>query len=306
MQPMTTPFERIVQRLHPLATLVRATKLHGGISAETFALEIELPDGRMQKLIVRRQGDAYRDRPDAHIPVALEHALLRALKAEGLPVPEPLFHDDSCEDLPTPFIVMEYVEGEPDFAPSDALANARQMAEVLARIHAVDFSTHRLSSLPSLSDEVSRKIAARPERLDDSISEGEIRGILMANWPLHQRNRDALLHGDFWPGNILWRSGRVAAVIDWEDAMLGDPLSDIANARLEILWAYGADAMRAFTDHYQALTGIDKANLPFWDLRAAIRPAFKIPLFAETPATERTLRQQHHWFVSQARDAMQH
>src|SRR5438067_5191571 len=29
------------------------------------------------------------------------------------------------------------------------------------------------------------------------------------------RNERVLLHGDFWPGDTLWRDGRLVAVIDW-------------------------------------------------------------------------------------------
>src|SRR5690606_20855011 len=63
----------------------------------------------------------------------------------------------------------------------------------------------------------------------------------------------ALLHGDYWPGNVLWRAGRLAAVIDWEDAALGDPLADLAISRLDLLWIFGPEAMRAFTDRYRSL-----------------------------------------------------
>lgn len=45
----------------------------------------------------------------------------------------------------------------------------------------------------------------------------------------------------------MWRDGQLAAVIDWEDAQLGDPLADVANARLEILWAFGIEAMLRFS-----------------------------------------------------------
>jgi aminoglycoside phosphotransferase (APT) family kinase protein len=34
---------------------------------------------------------------------------------------------------------------------------------------------------------------------------------------------------------VLWRDGRIVAVIDWEDAQVGDPLADLANTRLELL-----------------------------------------------------------------------
>ncbi len=34
---------------------------------------------------------------------------------------------------------------------------------------------------------------------------------------------------------MLWKDGQLVAVIDWEDAPLGDPLADVANSRLESL-----------------------------------------------------------------------
>ena len=48
-------------------------------------------------------------------------------------------------------------------------------------------------------------------------------------------DRRVLLHGDYWPGNVIWQDGRLVAVIDWEDACLGDPLADLATARVELL-----------------------------------------------------------------------
>ncbi len=60
--------------------------------------------------------------------------------------------------------------------------------------------------------------------------------------------------------------------IDGEDAAIGDPLADVANSRLEILWALGRDAMERFTQHYQSLAPLDITDLPLWDLCAALRP----------------------------------
>ena len=51
-------------------------------------------------------------------------------------------------------------------------------------------------------------------------------------------------------------------MIDWEDAAIGDPLADLANARLEILWAYGWDAMTTFTARYLARCSVDVTALP--------------------------------------------
>ena len=115
-----------------------------------------------------------------------------------------------------------------------------------------------------------------------------------------QHNPDVLLHGDYWPGNTLWRDNQLVAVIDWEDARRGDPLADLASSRLEILWAFGIDAMQDFTRHYQALTTLDTTNLPYWELFAALRPAFKLSDWADDSVAEQRMRDRHSIFVAQA------
>jgi aminoglycoside phosphotransferase (APT) family kinase protein len=51
----------------------------------------------------------------------------------------------------------------------------------------------------------------------------------------------------------MWHVRRLVAVIDWEDACLGDPLADVATARVELLCRYGAEAMEQFTTRYLAM-----------------------------------------------------
>lgn len=96
-------------------------------------------------------------------------------------------------------------------------------------------------------------------------------------------------------------------MIDWEDAKLGDPLADLANSRLDILWIFGPDAMHDFTQQYQSITTIDYTNLPYWDLCAALRPASQIaewaavyPPLGRQDITEKTMREGHRLFVAQA------
>ncbi|HEX9135079.1 MAG TPA: aminoglycoside phosphotransferase family protein, partial [Ktedonobacteraceae bacterium] len=139
-----------------------------------------------------------------------------------------------------------------------------------------------------------------PTTVDESVDDRQIRDALASAWPFPQRNSSVLLHGDFWPGNILWKDGQLVAVIDWEDAALGDPLADVANSRLEILWAFGIDAMQRFTHQYQSMTTIDFTNLPYWDLCAALRPASQFAAWAPDDITEKTMRERHSWFITQA------
>ncbi len=140
----------------------------------------------------------------------------------------------------------------------------------------------------------------RPANVDESLDERRIRNVLEVAWPFPQRNTSALLHGDFWPGNVLWKDGQLVAIIDWEGAMLGDPLADVANNRMEILWAFGGDAMQRFTQKYQSMTTIDFTYLPYWDLCAALRLVAQMAQWGLDDAIEKTMRERHRWFVTQA------
>jgi aminoglycoside phosphotransferase (APT) family kinase protein len=143
------------------------------------------------------------------------------------------------------------------------------------------------------------------------LEDRRIQNVLKEIPPVSQRNGPVLLHGDYWPGNILWRDDTLVAVIDWEDAQMGDPLIDFAISRLDVLWLFGSESMYSFTQYYQALMEIDYKNLPYWDLCAALRlarligsdlaewTAFFIP-FGRNDITEHTLREHFRYFTTQA------
>lgn len=291
-------FEQLVQKHNPQNKLLRAWALAGGISAQVTALEIARADGQTQKLVVRRHGAA--DLAKNPQIAADEFTLLQRLHAAGLPVPAPYAVTQSGEIFATPCIVIAYIEGATEFSPANLPDMLRQFATHLAQIHAVDWAALGLSFLPDYQAGWNQKVSERPVRLDDSLAEGRIRDTLAALWPLQQHNKTTLLHGDFWPGNLLWQDGQLVGIIDWEDAALGDPLVDLANSRLEILFAFGDDAMQQFTAEYQALTQHDVTNLPYWDLAAALRPAFKLSEWAADAQAESAMRAAHQWFVTQA------
>jgi aminoglycoside phosphotransferase (APT) family kinase protein len=134
--------------------------------------------------------------------------------------------------------------------------------------------------------------------------EGRIRDALETAWPLARTNDAVLLHGDYWPGNLLWRDGRLVAVIDWEDARVGDPLADVANTRLELLWAFDADAVETFTSLYRSMTAIDVTNLPYWDLAAALKPCGRLAGWGLDEDMEYRMRERHTLFVRLALTAL--
>jgi aminoglycoside phosphotransferase (APT) family kinase protein len=229
----------------------RVWALTGGWSARVVGVEVS--DGSV--LVVRKHS-----RPD------FELAVMRAAREGGIPAPEPYRVVDS-------YLLMELVEGEPPATP-DCVP---ELAETLAAIH-------RLEPIPGLP---TRDL--RPGRRVESQEEKRIRDVLDSA-RLAKRNEPVFLHGDFWPGNTLWANGELRAVIDWEDAAVGDPLADVGNVRLEILWAFGDEAMRTFTDEYAAaMPSVDHTDLPLWDLRAWLKLAPGVALFAEGVAAKEQL-----------------
>jgi aminoglycoside phosphotransferase (APT) family kinase protein len=295
-------FERLIDRFESGARLRRAWDLTGGVSAQVTALEIERPDGASRRVVVRRHGERdLRQNPNV---AADEFRLLGALVAAGLPVPAPVYVDAAGEVFGAPCLVIEFVHGEPVFAPCDLDVFIDVLADLLVQIHRVDPRTPDLPHLPGKAMLVGDRIEElRANEAADAI-DLEICRALATAWPPEQVNRTVLLHGDYWPGNLLWDERRLSAVIDWEDAGVGDPLSDLANCRREVLWAFGDPAMERFTRRYVSLSGVDVRNLPQWDLAGALGVATAMSGWALDEKAERAMREGLRRFVGRAIDEL--
>jgi aminoglycoside phosphotransferase (APT) family kinase protein len=139
----------------------------------------------------------------------------------------------------TPFVMMEFLPGQPFFvwqpdaafdpAPQSVAALWRQCIDALARLHRFDWQHH----LPdwqapcALRDEIERWdpiLAKSPEPA--WIEAGlRTRERLLATLP--SGAPVGLVHGDYQPGNVLYDAGRLSGVIDWELASIGGRLLDV-------------------------------------------------------------------------------
>lgn len=283
--------ERLFKQLEPQSRLLRVEKLSGGVSAEMRRLEFLKADGDYDSWLLRTYGS---ESSGQQTQLGKEYRLLRYLHAKDLEVAKPLYCDLSGRFLPKPFLVLEYIDGASEFSPRELPDFCKQLAKQLHRIHQLRD--------PELAALLSPLLAwtKRPAVLDTSLAEGKIRGVLESLGPIVQRNENCLLHGDFWPGNVLWKDAHIVAVVDWEDAAWGDPLSDVANARLELFWACGFEAMELFSDYYQAISQVQLEHLAYWDLCAALRPAAKLHTWGLDSSTEKTMRERHKVFVTRA------
>lgn len=288
------------QAIAPQCTFIRAWAMHGGLSAQSTVLEVILSDGFKKKYIVRRPPPwVLKKDPKA---ANIEYNLLQNLQAHHVPVPKPVFLDQDGAFLGTPSLAVEYIEGATDFSPVNLKNYLEQMAHRLFDVHQTRYTSF---SIPTPQKD--SKIFVRNASIEYSLEELRARDFLEPVWPLSSKNDAVLVHGDFWPGNLLWQDGKLVAVIDWEATGINDPLLDIAIARLDILWLFGQDAMTEFTEIYHGLAKIDFTDLPYWDLWASTRTAGKFNIWASVypglgrpDVTEATMRDHHAYFVHQA------
>ncbi|HYI01988.1 phosphotransferase, partial [Hyalangium sp.] len=95
---------------------------------------------------------------------------------------------------------------------------------------------------------------------------------------------------------------RIAAVIDWEDAAVGDPLSDLACSRVELMCAYGEAAMEAFTAHYLRARGqaVDSEELALWELLVSSAALALMDRWGLEPRLEAARRSKTRVFLDRA------
>lgn len=309
MTAASGPWEAIAARATGGGRLRRAWPLGGGVSATVVAMDVQVAGGEVRRLVARAHGA--RDLARNPRAAADEYALLRYLHGSGLPVPEPVYLDESCALLPQPYLVLGYIDGEVLLAPprqgepgpGGAEPLPRQMALALEAIHRLDpaplaFLAPSAGRAQEWLDQLSQ---AHPRtdletQAGDRLAAG--RGEL-TRWVA----RPALLHGDFWPGNLLWRDGRLAGIVDWEDAAAGDPLLDLAGARLELWWSWGPEASEEFTRHYRQAAGLDRGDLerlPWWDLLAGLKAASQMAGWGLPPGQEGAMRARLADFLKRA------
>jgi len=225
----------IVAELLPDAEVERVVRLTGGVSADVHRIDLRLVDGTKTSLVLRSHGASY----SGH-PADLEHQLLQVLHQNGLPVPKPLLFDTSGSLFEDPFLLVEFIEGTSEISSSQQGHCIDSMANMLAQIHALPIAD--LPTLPMRTNPL-------PE-VFDYLPGGEEWQDLFA----HLRSLSdtecvdlpKLLHGDYWPKNLLCQNDTINSVIDWEDAAIGDPVSDVACCRLALWQVYVAAAAQRF------------------------------------------------------------
>ncbi|MFF0338735.1 aminoglycoside phosphotransferase family protein [Kribbella sp. NPDC004875] len=92
------------------------------------------------------------------------------------------------------------------------------------------------------------------------------------------------LHGDVWPGNIVWAGDHLTAFIDWKTAGVGAPGVDLSELRKQVAISFGPDAPAHVLTGWEQATGRRADHVAYWDAVAALNTP--TTLYA-APATAR-------------------
>ncbi len=169
-----------------------------------------------------------------------EHRVITALRDTDVPVPRTYALCEDEDVIGAKFYVMERVHGTPyrtaaelaALGPERTEAISRRTVETLATLHRVDPAAVGLADFGRPEGFLERQVRRWKKQLDASRSrdlEGadELHDLLAANIPAEQA--PAIVHGDYRLDNLLIdEHDEIAAVLDWEMATLGDPLTDVA------------------------------------------------------------------------------
>ncbi len=286
-------FAAIAEQLSVGARVLSVRRLTGGVSADVHALELEDASGGRRTVVVRQPGAAEWKPRHARV-AAMEHDVLAFLHASDLPVPQPLLLDARGALLSRPCLVTTFVDGSAEVPDEDVNGSLDIMANTLARLHALP--TVGLPELPCRLDPL-------PELYDylpDTAEWEPLRTFLSLQPATGYRQQPVLLHGDFWPGNLLWQRGRLVAVLDWEDAAVGDPMSDVAGCRLELLWKYGERASDRFTRAYTEQHSVAPQRLALWEVYVGCAAARFMATWGLAPARETEMRRLTSVFIRRA------
>jgi aminoglycoside phosphotransferase (APT) family kinase protein len=265
----------LLEKIAPGSQLLTVELLPGSFSNHTHLVEARLPDGKIFKFVVRRyQIFGNYDRGEK---ARREFKVFELMNRCNVPAPEPLLLDDTGTLMKAPGIVTRFVPGALMLTvPSDPLNWARKLAVMLARIHAIrlDEDSHRFLLDANAEATWFLNRESTPEYMESFPGGSELWQTIHAEFPRLQPVQPTLVHIDYWSGNILWHEGEISAILDWEEAACGDPIIDVAYARLNMALMGLPEAAEEFLHIYESESGHRAINLGFWEMAATVRPMF--------------------------------
>jgi aminoglycoside phosphotransferase (APT) family kinase protein len=177
--------------------------------------------------------------PTAH-DITREYTVMTALAATAVPVPGTIALCTDPGVLGADFYLMSFVDGvvldHPEalrrVTPELARSMSDQLVDTLVELHGVEPHAVGLADFGRPDGFLARQLRRWERQWQASMTEPrtavpELLDKLTSTMP--EQSRSGIVHGDYRLTNVMYRpdlSG-IAAVVDWEMAALGDPLTDL-------------------------------------------------------------------------------
>jgi aminoglycoside phosphotransferase (APT) family kinase protein len=177
-------------------------------------------------------------------PLDQEYFIYSCLGKTDLPVAAALWWEDDPEVAPRPFYIRQKIEGSwnlPGYADPDPkydevrLEASKEHIRKLAAIHNVDWKDcgfdKQLPAPSSLEDAAPCFVRTLMDRVDWNGAEPLPILLELEEWLLDRAPvapRVSLCKGTNGLGEEVFRDGKIVALSDWEEVMIGDPASDLA------------------------------------------------------------------------------
>lgn len=191
-----------------------------------------------------------------------EMQLLKLLFEEGIPVPEVIASSENPGA-----IIMEFVPGENDFtlidSPDERRTVARDFLSIMTRWQQIEgerFAAIGFDVPSAPADYIIPDLEVWEQGHFPLLREPIPLVRFVCQWL--RRNiprppaRPVLVQGDTGPGQFIFADGRVRAVVDFELAVLGDPMRDLAHIRTRDVWYPTGDLPGWFRD-YSEISGVE-------------------------------------------------
>lgn len=264
---------------------LESRRISGGLSNESIGLE-----RAEHRWVLRRPAQVALDGADRGMQ--REFRVLSALEGTPVPHPRPVALCTDASVIGCAFYVMDFVDGFtamsrlPDVFKNDAALRrdaAHGLMDALGELARVDWKARGLEGYGKPEGFHERQVARWLRQLDSYQARDlpEIREVgawLGEHFPAPDTWAPGIMHGDYHTANVMLgrdAPGRVVAILDWENATIGDPLLDLAGF-LRMFesgdWASWAEHAEMI-EHWERHSGLSTPDLRYYTALSAFRLA---------------------------------
>lgn len=250
LSPSAGALEEVRRMAGSSAAIQSVVRLEGGQHADTWKVDTESPE----LTVVVRQF------PAGDSAGAREQQVLRALDGLGGMAPVLLASDLDGRWSESPTILISWLDGQADITPIDPETWAAQLGHALATVHTVPGD--RLAALPSVFD----RSGGSHEALT-----GPLATRMRSGWRQITAAEEVLTHYDYWSGNVVWRDGKLAGIVDWSGGARGPRGFDLGWCRLDLVLLFDERIADVFLAAYEDGIGRSIGDMDLWDGWAVAR-----------------------------------